>query len=217
MIAFNKISIDDIVQALQLELPERRGHEKMLPPNRKLDIPENAMKKPHKSAVLILLFPIKSQLHICLTVRNKKLRTHPGEISFPGGKIDDGEQEIFQTAIRETEEETGITVENASIIGFLSDIYIPVSNFIISPVIGILAEKPHYNINKVEVERVLTIPLSHLFNEKNKSVEKLLIRGQERMIPCYKFDKEIIWGATAMIISEFETLLSDYYLTKATH
>ena len=176
----------------------------MLPPNRALSFAENEKNKVKYSSVLFLLFEENDELILCLIKRPHHMKYHPGQIAMPGGRIEKGETAL-QTALRETEEEIGITADNIEILGRLSDLYVNVSRFLIHPFVGWLKEKPTFTINKNEVEKMVLFPL---LNYRNcfEDVDLDTVSGKLN-VPCIKFNCEIIWGATAMILAEFYDIL----------
>lgn len=171
----------------------------MLPKNRILSVPaDQSLIK--KSSVLLLLYEDQNELHACLIKRPTHMKHHAGQIALPGGKIEKGETAL-QTALRETEEEIGIKGEGLSILGSLSDLYVEVSGFLIHPFVGWLDKKPVFKINTNEVEKMVVFPLLKYKYSFDKT-ELSTISGPLN-VPCIYFKDEIIWGATAMILSEF--------------
>jgi 8-oxo-dGTP pyrophosphatase MutT (NUDIX family) len=134
------------------------------------------------------------------------MKYHAGQIALPGGKIEKGETAI-ETALRETFEEVGIEPEKITILGKLSEFYVEVSRFQIQPVVGWLHNKPVFKTNPDEVEKVILFPLKKMESPFCK-VEMDTITGRLK-VPCIKFEHEIIWGATAMILAEFSDVLSN--------
>ena len=202
-----------ILQALDQELPGADSHIKMIPPGRKLSIQENELERVRYSSVLFHLFPIDGEIYTCLTKRNQQMKNHPGQISFPGGKIEHGE-DARSTALREAQEEVGITPNEVSILGRLSELYIPVSKFSISPFIGWSDQKPDFTLNKDESEKLILFPIEQFINKPIiKHMELETITGP-LTVPYYPFEGEIIWGATAMIMAEFFDLLNSLPASK---
>ena len=135
------------------------------------------------------------------------MKHHAGQIALPGGRIEIGETAL-ETAFRETWEEIGITPNQIQILGSLSEIYVQVSRFQIHPFVGWLDKKPEFVINKNEVEKTISFPLK-LITNSFEEVELETFTGTLK-VPCIRFEDEIIWGATAMILSEFFDLLEQY-------
>lgn len=161
-----------------------------------------------KNAVMLLFYPDKNEIKLVLTVRSEKLPSHKGEISCPGGGINPHES-IIEAALRETREETGVKPEKIEIIGMLSELYIPVSNNVLSPVMGVLSEKPELTPNPGEVTEILTPSLHQLTNDKNIVIEDWEIRGFRLTVPFWNIFPVPLWGATAMILSELIEILKD--------
>jgi len=138
------------------------------------------------------------------------MKNHAGQIALPGGRVEKGESAV-ETALRETYEEIGVKPEHIEILGTLSELYVEVSNFLIQPMVGWLRKKPVFSINKNEVEKMVLFPLLKYKNHFEK-VEMQTNTGTFE-VPCIKFDGEIIWGATAMILSEFYDIMEDLSFT----
>lgn len=191
---------ENIVKVLSEELPGEHSHVKMLPKNRVLKAPLNHKSSIKKSSVLLLLYPENDELYLALIKRPAHMKHHAGQIALPGGRIEKGETEL-ETALRETEEEIGIQTENIKILGSLSELYVEVSAFLIHPFVGWLSEKPKFEINKNEVDKMVLFPFLN-YRNSFESTEIKTIKGNLE-VPCIKFENETIWGATAMILSEF--------------
>ena len=158
-----------------------------------------------QSAVLILLFPKNNEWHVVLTERvGNDNDPHSNQISFPGGSLDDSDVSLEACALRETHEEVGIPPETVNIIGKMTDLYIPVSNFHVHPFIGWTAEQPHYQKQITEVKHIIEAPLSLLKNPDNQKRIDLHVRGMHLPdVPYFDVCGKVVWGATAMMLSEF--------------
>lgn len=211
------ITIQDVEEALKIDLPGDKIHQKMLPKGRSLRIPHNQFGKVKESAVLVFLFPKNDELCFCLTRRTQNMKHHPGQISFPGGQSEEYESTAYETALREFEEEAGVDKMEVKIIGKLSELYISVSNFLIHPVIGYIDHEPEFNIDQAEVEELIVIPLKSFLYDNNLASVKIETFSGMLDVPCYKINNWVIWGATAMIIVEFTELLMLYFHRKAKH
>ncbi len=155
-----------------------------------------------KSAVLILFYPDNGKTRLILIKRALDRSVHSGQVSFPGGKQEKSDRNLEATALREAYEEIGIAPEAVTIIGMLSSIYIPPSNFEVFPFVGFVPEKPVLNGN-IEVQRILEVEFAELRNPATRIEKPVFNRnGEEVLVPCYFIQNEIIWGATAMILSE---------------
>ncbi|HSH20283.1 MAG TPA: CoA pyrophosphatase [Draconibacterium sp.] len=198
------IDAEHIKKALAQNLPGEAAHRKMLPLNRELKAGETEQSKIKHSSVLLLVFIENNELNMLLIKRPEHMKHHAGQIALPGGRIEKGETAL-ETALRETEEEIGVSSEQIQILGSLSELYVQVSRFQIRPFVGWLAKKPELVINKNEVEKTISFPFIKL-KDTIDEVEIKTISG-ELKVPCIQFEDEIIWGATAMILYEFyETL-----------
>jgi len=194
------INIQEIVVNLKKKLPGEISHKKMLPDGRILEAPSYGLSGIKKSSVLLLLFPENDEIFTCLIKRPAHMKHHAGQIALPGGRIENNESAI-DTALRETAEEIGIHSEKVKILGQLSELYVEVSRFIIQPFVGWLNEKPQFIINRNEVEKIILFPL-YKYMTAREYMDIKTITGKLQ-VPCIKYKQEIIWGATAMILSEF--------------
>lgn len=172
------------------------------------DAQKIAANNPRKAAVLALFYPNENhETTFLLTQRASYNGTHSAQISFPGGKVEQNDTNLQETALRETTEEVGISSENIEIIRELTDVYIPPSNFLATPFIGIIKCKPVFVLNR-EVDKTIEVLLSDLLNNDNITSEILDTSYMKKTkVPCFRFDDFIIWGATAMILSEIKELL----------
>jgi 8-oxo-dGTP pyrophosphatase MutT (NUDIX family) len=173
-------------------------------------VPRNA----RPSAVLSLLFPHEDKLHVLLIRRISDGKAHSGQIGFPGGKQDDSDADLKATALREAHEEVGILSTEVDILGSLTPLYIPVSNFQVYPFVAFAQQKPVYAISQSEVDEIIEIPLHQLFHADNKTVVNVtspVMPEILRSVRAYKLNSgSIIWGATAMILSELETIIEEF-------
>jgi 8-oxo-dGTP pyrophosphatase MutT (NUDIX family) len=158
-------------------------------------------------SVLILFYQVPGQTNLVLTRRRADLRTHAGQISFPGGRRD-GEETLAQTALRETEEEIGVASDAIRIIGALMPAYVPPSNFFIYPFVGwyqdglALNGRPTFQKNPAEVAEIVEIPVYRLLDKSVRHEEPRYIKEILFSFPYYAIDQYKIWGATASILSE---------------
>ncbi len=197
------------------ELPGIDSQLKMAPKKRKNEIPIPEINKDtKKNAVLFLLYPKKEKIFTVLIQRKLYDGVHGGQISFPGGRIEENET-LEQTAKRETFEEIGVDIEKITLIGQLTKLYIPPSNNLVYPFVGYVNETPKFIADGHEVSEILEIDLNFFFNEKNIESKLIEFKNQPSMnVPCFIYDSKIIWGATAMIIMEFVDLVSKHNLVK---
>jgi 8-oxo-dGTP pyrophosphatase MutT (NUDIX family) len=191
-------------EELKKDLPGTGAQYKMAPGLR-LRIKPNAIVK--KAAVLILLYPVGESLSTVFIRRPKNIGIHSGQISFPGGKMEQDDSDIAVTALREAEEEIGINRHDVEILGLLSRLFIPVSNMLVSPVIGYTAVKPVFHPQRGEVVELIETPVEEFLRPGVIQDKIEIIRFTRAIVPFYNIHGHHIWGATAMIISEFTELL----------
>jgi 8-oxo-dGTP pyrophosphatase MutT (NUDIX family) len=151
-----------------------------------------------RAAVLIPLLPVDGDWDVLLTRRTSDLPHHRGQIAFPGGSVDAGEN-CEMAALREAEEEIGLVRSRVEILGCHDDIVTP-SGFVIAPVLGIVDGRDGLEANPAEVSRIFFTPLSFFSDEGNAEVKYLPYEGREREVHFYRYDGETIWGATALIL-----------------
>ena len=165
---------------------------------------------PKKSAVLILLFPVDNKIYTLLIQRPVYDGVHSGQVAFPGGKFEEKDIELEQTALRETFEEVGVSSKEIEIIGKLTDIYIDPSNFLVSPFIGFINKQPDLIMDAYEVQKIITVDLFSL-NDTGIISEKIITHsnGYKIKAPYYEIDGLTVWGATAMIISELNLVVEE--------
>ena len=201
---FNQ-KLKELKKSIELGLPGEKAHGLFSPPDRitykeALQLPD----PPKKAAVLIPLFLNElGNPTILLTLRKTYAGVHSGQISFPGGKFEQEENSSIKVALREAEEEVGIVPENVSIIGELSPLYIPPSHIVVYPILGFLNRVEPWRIQEREVEKAIEFSIADFLEPTNLRFTEINIGKYNRNVPCYNVNENIIWGATAMIISEF--------------
>ncbi|MGH1351322.1 MAG: CoA pyrophosphatase [Methyloligellaceae bacterium] len=151
------------------------------------------------AAVLVPIVKYTDRLSLILTTRSAHLSSHAGQVAFPGGKVDEEDVTIIDTALRETEEEVGIHRKNIEILGYL-DSYQTATGFRILPIVGIIEEGYSYNIDRNEVEDLFEVPLKFLMSPENHKKESLFWRNKDRHFYSMPYEDRNIWGATAGII-----------------
>jgi 8-oxo-dGTP pyrophosphatase MutT (NUDIX family) len=161
-----------------------------------------------KAAVLLPLYTSGGEPHVLFTVRSELVEHHKGQISFPGGAYDSTDADLRHTAVRETFEEIGVAMDHVEIIGQLDEM-ITVSNFLVRPFVGRITQPGPYPFahSEIEVAEILEVPLAHLRDEANVTVEPRLLQGREILAYSYAFRTHVIWGATARILKQFLDLV----------
>ena len=174
----------------------------------KYDADKIKASNPKKAAVLSLFYPNeKNEACFLLTKRASYKGTHSANISFPGGKIEKTDTNLEETALRETFEEVGVNASSVKIIREITDVYIPPSNFLATPFLGFVDEKPTFILN-YEVAETIEVLVSDLLNEINISTVNMNTSYMKNVsVPCFKLNNTIVWGATAMMLSEIKELL----------
>lgn len=196
-----------IKELFQLQLPGWESQLKMAPSHREAEL--NALKgkdfNPRLSAVMALFFEKEQELQLLLIRRSDYVGIHAGQIAFPGGRWEETDISFEHTALRELQEEVGIDPDEVELIGSLTELYVPPSNFLIKIFAGIHHTIPEYKPDAREVKEIIEIPLNKLLDEKLVSVDRFITYGrtQPAEAPCYKLSEDVkIWGASAMVISE---------------
>jgi len=200
--------IHQLQQKLQLPLPGRDAQLKMAHITRRLYV--EAPKEARQAAVLAAFFQKNDDWHLVFIERNANDRDqHGGQISFPGGKFEPEDGNMLNTALRETEEEVGILKNEVKILGGLTDLYIPVSNFQVHPFVGYLDYPPDYRLQKEEVNSVFEVPLAVFHGSGVRKTTDIRISRLLTLknVPYFDLDGKILWGATAMIMSELLELV----------
>ena len=159
------------------------------------------------AAVLIMLYPEKGSIHTIFMQRPDYDGVHGGQISFPGGKKELADRDIVQTALREAQEETGILPEEVNVIGILTPLFIPVSNMVVTPVLGWINKKPLFRFQPEEVEFLIDADLKLLLEPSMVKTKPFEIRGEQLDIKYFDYENNTIWGATAMILHELLVIL----------
>lgn len=157
------------------------------------------------AAVLSVLYPHQGRWHVPLTLRPDHLNAHAGQVSLPGGLIEPGEDSAA-AALREYEEELGVSAADVRLLGTLSPIYLFVSNFAVTPWVGVVEERPDFDPNPVEVAELLEVPMAHLTDRSSRG-RSLHRRGRlEFYAPHFEWGERLIWGATGMMLAELAAL-----------
>lgn len=167
---------------------------------------------PKPGSVLILLYEADGEIRFPLIKRPEYLGAHSGQISLPGGKAEAGE-DVIQTALREGQEEIGIEAHTVQVLGRLSEFFVMPSNFLVTPVVGIIPYVPRFLPDAHEVDRIITYRVNDLLRDDAVQTREILAAGKFAMqAPHFEVEGEIVWGATAMMLNEFRAVLREMLL-----
>ncbi|MFT4734693.1 MAG: 8-oxo-dGTP pyrophosphatase MutT (NUDIX family) [Roseivirga sp.] len=197
-------------QRLLIPLPGRDAQALMAPrPIEESRFKENPKYPAKPSGVMILLYPKNGELYLPLMKRPSYDGAHSGQVSFPGGKVEETDKDLIETALRETEEEIGVDRNEISVIGQLTDLYIIASNFKVSPSLGLLSYTPAFKPDSYEVESVLEVPIKQLWDTARQGVQEMKFGKHIIQSPFFEIEGHLVWGATAMMLSELMEIIKD--------
>ncbi len=157
--------------------------------------------------MLLLFHDNEQRLHVVLTLRHAGLRGHSGQVSFPGGRLDEQDKSLTDTALRETGEEIGIIGDKIRLLGEMPRFYIPTSHHDVYPTVGYFETLPSFRPNPEEVVEVFSLALEDLLHPRYKREERRKIQGTDVWVPYYDVGGHKVWGATAVMLSELEERL----------
>lgn len=201
------ITIQTVRAAMQLPLPGRAAQQTMAVRPRPGDRPDLPNPCPREGAVLVLLYEQGGNLVLPLTYRTETVELHKGQISLPGGAREPQDETFADTALRETNEELGISKEAIELLGALTPLYIPVSRFCVYPYVGYARQAFTLRCDPNEVLKVIEVPLELLLDPSTRRIETHFRDNQKFEVPVYHIASYKVWGATAMILAEFLALL----------
>ncbi|HAT70522.1 NUDIX hydrolase [Croceibacter atlanticus] len=193
-----------------LELPGKKALFKMAPMERVKELKDVDIKalNPREAAVTALFYPNKdNQTFLILILRKTYKGVHSAQIGFPGGKVEPEDKDLKDTAKRETEEEVGVPYDDIQIIKKMTTAYIPPSNFNVHPFIGYIEDTPKLIKQDDEVEDIVLVDIDDFLNEDSLIEETLTTSyATELTVPAFHLNGHVVWGATAMMLSEIKTL-----------
>ena len=194
-----------------IPLPAEVSHFKMVPPFRQelLKKQKEAIKKAKHAGVLSLFYPDEDmETKFVLILRKTYKGVHSAQVAFPGGKLEAQDASLRDTALRETFEEVGVPIDTVQIVRSISQVYIPPSNFYVHPFIGFTQTTPEFIKQDDEVEALIEIDLEHFLDEQSLISKKVKTSYSiEVEVPAFKLNDYVVWGATAMMLSEIKDLL----------
>ncbi len=187
------------------DFPGDEAHLEMTPYKKNLVIEK---KEPRLSSVVVLAYEKQEIVHFLLLKRSDYQGVHGAQVSFPGGKKDDTDDDLVHTAVRELNEETGISIHSRNIIRQLSTLFIPPSNFLVHPYIAVLNELPAIVLDERESQYSFGISIDELLDDANLQTTEIKIGyGTLKNVPYFNLRNEIIWGATAAILNELKWII----------
>lgn len=207
--------LDTIVNIKDLPLLGEEAHVKLSPPYRLALAEKNKEKQKTapKAGVMALFYPsIDGETHIVFILRKTYKGVHSAQVGFPGGKVENTDKDLKETALRETEEEIGVPIKRIDVLKKLSPIYIPPSNFMVYPFLGISKNNLKFIKQESEVEDIIEVNLDNLLNDANVTNVKVPTSYDvEVEVPAFLLNDYKVWGATAMILSEIKVLLKQLF------
>lgn len=198
-----EIRLEAVRRALALPAFDAPAAQLRMAPHPRPERPPERPGSPRLAAVLVLLYPMGEGLHFVLTRRTESLGVHSGQISLPGGRCE-GAESLSRTALRETEEEIGVRCDSVELLGELTPLYVPPSDYLIYPRVGACSARPALRPAPSEVAEIIEAPLSLLLDDSIKGVENVTRYGQPFTIAYYHIGAHKVWGATAIVLSELE-------------
>lgn len=195
-------------QCFEKNLPGPDAHMSIAPVHRKAEIQDVELKRNAvKSSVMILFYEKGNEPYLVFIRRPNYNGVHSGQISFPGGRWETTDKSLYHTALRETREEIGINTHKVKYAGKLTDLYIPPSNYIVSPYIGVYEGECSFKPEPAEVAEIIEVPFGFFLETSSLKQVDIMVRGVESLsTPAFVFKENIIWGATAMILNELIVL-----------
>lgn len=198
----------ELKQKLAEKKPAWEAHRKVMEHRKPLEELSKKLEQARKSAVLLLIYPKNKVLHTVFIKRPTYEGVHSGQIALPGGAEEAEDQSLMHTALREAEEELAIQAKPTEVLGTLSSLYVPPSNFLIEPYVAFQDQRPTFKADVFEVAEVVECSLSQLVGE-DKLLSNQLVNSSrgEMMVSGFRLNEHLIWGATAMIVKEFAEIL----------
>ena len=196
-------------------MPGETSHYKMAPIERLKELTKQSLKKnkAKRASVMVLFYPNKAgETHLALILRKTYKGVHSAQVGFPGGRQEVSDLSSKHTALRETQEEIGVLQEDIRVLKKLTQIYIPPSNFFVEPFIGTCDKTPQFVLQQTEVEALIEVKISDLLDDGIYCTRRLSTSyATDIEVPAYILNTHVVWGATAMMLSEVRELLKQLY------
>lgn len=208
-----KLILANTSKIIKLPILGREAHLRMVPNFRQKNILDTKKfyDKAKRAAVMLLIFPdSKGEANLLLIHRTSYPGVHSNQIGCPGGKQEPGDKDLLDTALRETEEEVGVGADKITVLRALTEVYIPPSNFLMFPYLGIINTPTQFIPEPKEVQKIIPVGLKHLLNDDLFYLETLNTSYAKNIeVPAFKLNGYAVWGATAMVLHELKCLLKD--------
>lgn len=204
------VFINSIPKIKNLELPGEASQFKMSPPFRQnlVEANKEKMKFAKKAGVMALFYPKHDETYLMLILRKSYKGVHSAQVGFPGGKVEEGDEDMKYTALRETYEEIGVPMDMIEVLKSMSLMYIPPSNFTVYPFLGVVQQTPNFMKQESEVDDLIEVRLPDFLNDNNVADVKVMTSLKTELdVPAFMLNGHVVWGATAMMLSELKDLL----------
>lgn len=205
------IFLKSISKIKHIPLPGQESQVKMSPTYRNalMERQQELEKEARKAGVMALFYPdVEHQTKLILILRKTYSGVHSAQVGFPGGKLEMDDSSLKYAALRETFEEVGVPIKKMEVLKALTELYIPPSNFMVYPFLGITVEIPKFRKQDDEVEDLIEVVLEDFIDDRNVSSQMLMTSlGKKVEVPIFKLNGHTVWGATAMMLSEIKDLL----------
>ncbi len=200
--------IKNLKNGLSQPLPGEQAHNEMLATSTQYaKLVGRSTSRTQHGSVLILFYPKEAQVYFPLMLRPDYDGVHGGQISLPGGKKEEQDKDYIATAVRETEEEIGVRSKDVVVLGRLSTLYVMASDIIVEPVVAYTPRTPRFNPNPYEVQAIIESPVEEFMDDSIVKTKDIHVRGYDLKAPYFDIGGQVVWGATAMILSELKYIL----------
>lgn len=201
--------LDALGRDLAGRLPGQEAQYRMAPrPRTGAEIPDKPREDARQGGVLILFYPHEQRIWLPLILRATYRGVHSGQVGLPGGGREEIDDDLQATALRETYEEIGVRPEAVTVLGRLTTLYVYASNYVVHPFVGWTDYRPNFRTDPYEVAKLIETRLDQILDPANYHEEMWELRARRALVPYYAVGNEVVWGATAMILSELTALPS---------